>query len=228
MDLAPALVHSRGRVTPGVAGQAARSLVLSALSGFSPGDTWALLGAGPAARHAARCWVRWFLQAASDGRSPADDFFAHGDVVASAIEDLPVDDVAREDPSSGAFEVALGALHFDGNDTNAFAVGRRVPRAREGDVELPVAEYRTGKEEAGALKRLALGLVDGHGEGDAQWELAPSEREGKAGIGRLEGNTGNGDFEADELAGDDDALEEVRVNGGDDKAGTVSEAGSRI
>ena len=142
--------------------------------------------------------------------------------VASAIEDLPVDDVAREDPSSGAFEVALGALHFDGNDTNAFAVGRRVPRAREGDVELPVAEYRTGKEEAGALKRLALGLVDGHGEGDAQWELAPSELEGKAGIGRLEGNTGNGDFEADELAGDDDALEEVRVDGGDDKAGTVA------
>ena len=26
--------------------------------------------------------------------------------VASAIEDLPVDDVAREDPSSGAFEVS--------------------------------------------------------------------------------------------------------------------------
>jgi len=52
--------------------------------------------------------------------------------VASAIEDLAIDDVAREDRSSGAFEVALGALHFNGNDTNALSVGRRVSRAREG------------------------------------------------------------------------------------------------
>ena len=39
----------------------------------------------------------------------------------SAIED-PVDDVTREDRSSGAFELALSALHFNGNDTNALAV----------------------------------------------------------------------------------------------------------
>ena len=47
----------------------------------------------------------------------------------SGSEDLAVDDVPREDPPVGAFEVTLGALHLDSNDTNALGSGWGVPRA---------------------------------------------------------------------------------------------------
>ena len=83
----------------------------------------------------------------------------------SASEDLAVDDVPHEDPPVGAFEVTLGALHLDSNDANALASGWGVPRALEGDVELPVAEDGTGKEEAGALERAGSSAVRRGGEG---------------------------------------------------------------
>ena len=60
--------------SPGLAGQAALVLSFSQPSEFSPGVTGGLLDAGPSARHVARCWVRWFLQAASGGHGPADRF----------------------------------------------------------------------------------------------------------------------------------------------------------
>ena len=47
----------------------------------------------------------------------------------SASEDLAIYDVPREDPPVGAFEVTLGALHLDSNDTNALGSGWGVPRA---------------------------------------------------------------------------------------------------
>jgi len=97
VGLAPALVHSRGRVTPGVAGQAAvlsfsqpsRGSHLEILKSF-----WARVqprGMRPDAG------FDGIWKAVSDGHGPADECLRMETPVASAIEDLPVDDVARED-----------------------------------------------------------------------------------------------------------------------------------
>jgi len=78
-DLAPALVHSRGRVTQGVAGQAAVLSFSQPLRGSHLeilGPFWARVqprGIRPDAGFDGT----W--KAASDGHGPADDFFAHGD-----------------------------------------------------------------------------------------------------------------------------------------------------
>ena len=50
-----------------------------------------------------------------------------------------------------------------------------VPHPGESDVELAVGEDRRGQVEGNFLKGLALGLVDGHGEGGADRKLSATD-----------------------------------------------------
>ena len=71
-------------------------------------------------------------------------------------------------------------LAIDGrvSDHNGDVVG--VPNPGESDVELAVGEGRRGQVEGNLLEGLALGLVDGHGEGGADGELSATDLYGYA------------------------------------------------
>ena len=88
------------------------------------------------------------------------------------------------------------------SDHNGDVVG--VPNPGESDVELAVGEDRRGQIEGNFLEGLALGLVDGHGEGGAHWELSTTDLYGYALVIRVGIHVDTGDMTAGEDPGLDD------------------------
>jgi hypothetical protein len=94
------------------------------------------------------------------------------------------------------------------SDHNGNVVG--VPNPGESDVELAVGEDRRGQVEGDFLEGLALGLVDGHGEGVAHGELSATDLYGYAlvlWVG-VHVDTGKADDIADVTAGEDPGLDD--------------------
>ena len=94
------------------------------------------------------------------------------------------------------------------SDHNGDVVG--VPNPGESDVELAVGEDRRGQVEGNFCKGLALGLVDGHGEGGAHWDLSTTDLYGYALVVRVgvHVDTGDADDVADMTAGEDPGLDD--------------------
>ena len=85
-----------------------------------------------------------------------------------------------------------------------------VPHPGESDVELAVGEDRRGQVEGNFLKGLALGLVDGHGEGGADRDLSATDLYRYVlvlWVG-VHIDTGNADDVADVTAGKDLGLDD--------------------
>ena len=93
-------------------------------------------------------------------------------------------------------------------DHNGDVVG--VPNPGKSDVELAVGEDRRGQIERNFLEGLALGLVDGHGEGRAHRELSTTDLYGYAPVIRVgvHVDTENADDIADMTAGEDPGLDD--------------------
>ena len=94
------------------------------------------------------------------------------------------------------------------SDHNGDVVG--VPNPGESDVELAVGEDRRGQIKGNFLEGLALGLVDGHGEGGAHRELSATDLYGYALVVRVgvHVDTGDEDDVADMTAGEDPGLDD--------------------
>ena len=94
------------------------------------------------------------------------------------------------------------------SDHNGDVVG--VPNPGESDVELAVGEDRRGQIKGNFLEGLALGLVDGHGEGGAHRELSATDLYGYALVVRVGVHVYTGDEYdvADMTAGEDPGLDD--------------------
>jgi hypothetical protein len=94
------------------------------------------------------------------------------------------------------------------SDHNGDVVG--VPNPGESNVELAVGEDRRGQIKGNFLEGLALGLVDGHGEGGAHRELSATDLYGYVLVIRvgIHVDTGDADDVADMTAGEDPGLDD--------------------
>ena len=78
----------------------------------------------------------------------------------------------------------MAALHpvlrVHGHDADAQPASRRIPRARQRHVQLPVAEHRARQIQPDPAERLALRLADRHRVRDLDRKLQAPQRERKA------------------------------------------------